>query len=305
MTVFIQVHIEVSDVKLHVTQGQYRFIMQLTDSIPKLFSAIPEAESESQPISSYSTTSSSLPALADSSTVDLQPEIEPSGHVWTSVDLVLTVKNVTLHLYDGAATLESDLKNGGIARLALTDSNVRYKALSDGAAEAELVIKSFTMSNTRSGPTRFREIIPAAQHHRNQFMVLYTTTGGTSPCSLAIVTVDSPNIIFSVDPVFALLDFFSTASKPECGEMLDANSVRTVVKTSTHDSTHQPISIDFRIDLHDVTISVLESDTIAETQAIQLSVKQVLISQQVGFVLIITLLDLTSPHLIGNPCTYY
>ncbi|KAF8509808.1 vacuolar protein sorting-associated protein 13 [Gautieria morchelliformis] len=277
------VQIKVSDVKLHVTQGQYRFIMQLADSIPKVLGVTLEAESESQslqPATHPAISPSAQPTLAESTAVDLQPEIEPAGRIWTSMDLVLTVDSVRLHLYDGAAILESDMKTRGITRVALTDSSLRYKHLSDGAAEAELVIKSFTMSNTRPSSTRFREIIPAAQHNRNQFMVLYTTAGGTNPSSLAIVTVNSPKIIFSVDPVFALLDFFSSASESESSMALDATSIHTVAKKGPTDVTREPNSIDFRIDLHDVTISVLENDTIAETQAIELSVKQVLISQQ-------------------------
>jgi vacuolar protein sorting-associated protein 13A/C len=281
-------------------------MMQLADSIPKVLAVTREAESQSEPLqptTQPALSSSAQPTLADSTAVDLQPEIEPAGRIWTSVDLVLTVKSVKLHLYDGAATLESDMKTRGIARVALTDSSLRYKLLSGGAAEAELVIKSFTMNNTRPSSTRFREIIPAAQHHRNQFMVLYTTAGGTNPSSLVIVTVDSPKIIFSADPVFALLDFFSSPSGSE-SMALDATSTRTVAKKGTSDSTREPNSIDFRIDLHDVTISVLENDTIAETQAIELLVKQVLISQQVGFVLIEVPLNLTPQRLIGYPCTY-
>ena len=288
ITVGIQVQIKVSDVKLHVTQQQYRFIMRLADSIPKVLAATNETEIGSQaalPSTTHPATSPSAQSSPiETSAVDLKPEIEAAGRIWTSVDLVLAVRAVRLHLYDGGATMESDLKTHGVARFALTSSSFRYKALSDGAAEAELVIKSLTMSNTRVGPTKFREIIPAAQHHRDQFMVLYTTSGGTNPSSLVIMTVDSPKVIFSVDPVFALLGFFSSGSELKSSDASETNdAVRTVAKTGTSDSIPQPASIDFRIDLHDVTISVLESDTIAETQAIQLSVKQVLISQQVGF----------------------
>ena len=44
----------------------------------------------------------------------------------------------------------------------------------------------------------------------------------------------------------------------------------------------EPGSFDFRVDLHDVSVSILEDDTHADTQAIKLSVKQLLVSQQVG-----------------------
>ena len=280
-------------------------MFRLASSIPKVLAVTSENETEPQalPSTTYPAMTTPRPTLLESSTVNLQPEIEPTNSIWTSVDLVLTMKMVKLHLYDGDATLESDLKTHGVARFALTSSSLRCKVLTDGAAEAELVIKSLTMSNTRVGPTRFREIIPAAQHHRNQFMVLYTTSGGTNSSSLVIVTVDSPKIIFSVDPVFSLLDFFSNAPEFEVTKPLGTNSVHMVANTSTPDFTSQRNSVDFRIDLHDVIISVLENDTMAETQAIQLSIKQVLISQQVSFFLTFSIpLDTSAP--VGYPCTH-
>ena len=282
-----QIQIKISDVMLHLTQVQYCIVMELARSIPNVLSAAPEVEAESQPPSSAShlkLSSPSNPSVVHTHATNLQPEVEPTSsaegvRTWTSVDVLLTVKAVELHLYDHSAAQESDLKASGIARFALNDNILRYKALSDGATEAELVLKSFTMSNIRTGPTRFREIIPAAQHHRNQFMVLYTRSGDSSPSSLAIVTVDSPKIIFSVDPVFALLTFFSSAFKQETAAVAETTSFRTV--SMKEQATHRS-SLDFRVDLHDVTISVLESDSVANTQAIQLSIKQVLASQQVG-----------------------
>ncbi|KAF8591826.1 vacuolar protein sorting-associated protein 13 [Ramaria rubella] len=277
-----QIQIKISDVKLHLTQIQYRFMMDLARSIPKALATTSGTENET--LQSTESISPSPPSVSvHLSAVDLQPEIVPVGVAsgsWTSMDMVLIVKAVKLHLYDDKALRDSDLKTTGVARFAMNDTNLRYKVLSHGAAEAELSLKSFTMTNTRVGPSKFREIIPAAQHHRNQFMVLYTTSGGPHPSSLAIVTVDSPKIIFSVDPVFALLNFFSTTSESESRGPPETSSVRSMVTKEPSEALDQPNSIDFRIDLHDVTISVLESDSVAETQAIQLSIKQVLLSQQ-------------------------
>jgi len=196
---------------------------------------------------------------------------------WTTIDLVVTVNAVKLHLYDSFATAESNLKQHGIARFALNNNTLRLKMLSDGAGEAQVVLKSFTMSNTRPGNSKFREIIPAAQHDRNQFMVLYTMSGGPQAAALAILTVDSPHIIFAVDPVIALLEFFTSAFAgpriltPTEQEFSQADVVE--VKNQT--------AFDFRVDLHDVSVSVLESDADPESQAIKLSVNQILLSQQV------------------------
>ena len=190
----------------------------------------------------------------------------------------MTIGAVKLHLYDAFATTPANVKEHGIARFALNDNTLRLKTLSDGALEAQVVLRSMTMNNTRPGSSKFREIMPAAQHERNQVMLLYTLSGGHESHSLAILTIDSPEVIFAVDPVIALLDFFMSAftTKADEGEV----EVQDVPSPETQTTTTSS-SIDFRIDLHDVSISILEDDTNPESQAIRLTVKQLLVSQQV------------------------
>lgn len=165
--------------------------------------------------------------------------------------------------------------------------------LSDSATEAEVVLKSFTMSNTRPGNTKFREIIPAAQHTRNQVMVLYTASGGADNSAMAVATVDSPQVIFSVEPIIGLLEFFMSAFKHETplAELDTSEDAREAAPTQALSPT-----MDFRIDLHDVSVSVLEDDTDVNTRAIRLGIRKAFLSQQVG-----------SPLLIVNTCTenYY
>ena len=217
-----------------------------------------------------------------SAEVDLRPELatHPSGSApYTSLDLVVTIDAVKLHLYDALATTPDNVKEHGIARFALNDNSLRLKTLSDGAIEAQIVLKSMTMSNTRPGNSKFREIMPAARHERNQVMLLYTMSGGQESQSLAVVTIDSPEVIFAVDPVIALLEFFTSAftAQNEKPEEQAENVVSPGTQTAARSS-----SFDFRVDLHDASVSILEDDTNAESQAIRLTVKQLLVSQQVS-----------------------
>ena len=216
--------------------------------------------------------------------VDLRPELSTQhsigeGRPYTSLDLVVTISAVKLHLYDAFATTPANVKEHGIARFALNDNTLRLKTLSDGALEAQVVLRSMTMNNTRSSSSKFREIMPAAQHDRNQVMLLYTLSSGQENHSLAILTIDSPEVIFAVDPVIALLDFFTSAfmTKTDKGEAGDQGIVSSETQTTTTSS-----SIDFRVDLHDVSVCILEDDTNPESQAIRLTVKQLLVSQQVS-----------------------
>ena len=208
--------------------------------------------------------------------VDMAPELAPTNdsRIWPTLDLVVCINAVKLQLYDAAASGEQDLKDCGIAKFALNDNTLRLKILSDGATEAQVVLRSLTMSNTRPGKTKFREMIPAAGHERNQFMLLYTMSGGISGPSLAVLTVDSPQIIFAVDPVIALLRFFtsSTAGRPLSDGYITKNEQNVSANRK----------MDLRVDLHDLSVSVLENDTDPESHSIQLSVNQILFSQQVG-----------------------
>ncbi|TFK30442.1 vacuolar protein sorting-associated protein vps13 [Coprinopsis marcescibilis] len=267
-----QISVKISDVKLHITQRQYILLVQLSRSIPRVFSDSPAT--------------GNLPAVGNGTQtahpnhapVNLQPELRSSdvgSPTWTSLDLVVTVNVLKLHLYDETVVSEDQMKEHGIARFALNDNSLRLKQLADGSTEAQIILRSFTMSNTRPGPTKFREIIPAAQHERNQFMLLYTSSASYPATSLAVLTVDSPQIIFAVDPVFRLMQFFSSAfAGPERTEEEHLKG------QTSPDSDNTSSQMDFRLDLHDVSLSVLENDSDGQTRAIRLQVGKILFSQQ-------------------------
>ncbi|OSD03423.1 vacuolar protein sorting-associated protein 13 [Trametes coccinea BRFM310] len=277
-----QVSVKISDVRLHLTQSQYCLLIALSQSIPKVFADVSDAELGTSPSESPSPDPADMQVVVAGSTssVDLKPELSPkpgSGTAppWTSVDLVVTVNAVKLHLYDALATTQANVKEHGIARFALNDNSLRLKMLSDGALEAQIVLKSMTMNNTRPGHSKFREIMPAARHERNQIMLLLTMSGGPSSTGLAVLTVDSPEVIFAVDPIIALLEFFTSAFQSESDQEDD-----TVTEEEPSQPNQSSLAIDFRLDLHDVSVSVLEDDTNTESQAIRLAIKQLLVAQQ-------------------------
>lgn len=268
---------KISDVKLYLTQTQYILLMKLMKSIPKILVASPEGNAQAESALPSSSDNNGTVSSSSNQVVNLEPELRVASDVdrtpaWTTLDLVASVKVVKLHLYDSLATREENLEDHGIARFSLNDSNLRYKSICDGAAEAQVVLKSFTINNTRPGVSKFREIIPAADHDRNQFMVLYTASGNSS---VAILTVDSPHVIFAIEPVIALLEFFTSAFQQETPADIDSSSMTESQRESTQSQ------LDFRLDLHDVSVSVLENDADTNSQAIRLYIDQILLSQQV------------------------
>ncbi|TFK77101.1 vacuolar protein sorting-associated protein 13 [Pluteus cervinus] len=279
----IQVAVNVTDVRLSLTQLQYQLLLVLAQTIPRVFSvSSPEVPGEAAIIRratmqepSMSGPSSS-PLSSPLATVNLEPELIvdsamlPNG---TNIDLLVKIPAINLQLYDGAAT-EETLKEHGIVRFGLTDNILRLKMLFDGSMEAQVVLRSFTINNLRPKPSRFKELIPAATHERNQFMLLYTATGGPSSTSLAILTVDSPQVLLTLDPFVALVNFVMNTGF----ETQDQTSP-SAQSTNGNDQSSQR-RLDFRIDLHDVSVTILQDDNNPDSQAIRLSIDKLLLSQQ-------------------------
>ena len=242
--------------------------MQLLTEIPRVFSGPLPTATKAQP------------AKVDEfqSCVNLQPELHSSQRSRTALDIVVVMNAVKLHLYDALTFSDLELKDHGIAKFALNDNILRFKLLPDGASEVQIVLRSFTINNTRPGHTKYREIIPAALHHRNQFMLLYTTSGGLNPASLAVLTVDSPRVIFAIDPVISLLDFFTSTSHNTTPPPSPTEYISDDRDPGVQDGYGR---MDFRVDLHDVSLSILENEADSETRAICLYISQVSLSQQV------------------------
>ena len=273
-----------SDVKVHLTQRQYCGLIKLLQEVPRAFVLEPDGELDAVESSITSRVEETNGQLKS----DLQPELDltkstTGERVWTTVDVSVNLGAVKLHIYDSEAQSPSDLKEHGIARFALNNMSLSFKMLSDSAMEAELAIKSLTMGNTKPGSSKHREILPAAAHDRNQLMILYTSSGGNDPSSVAIVTLDSPRVIFSLDPVFALSAFFMSAFPSGSAQNQEAGSILEVDTTATaaQQKSSSASSIDLRFDLHDATVSILEDDSKADSQAVQFSVKQLSLSHQV------------------------
>ncbi|KAG8855475.1 hypothetical protein FRC20_000760 [Serendipita sp. 405] len=288
--------VNVSDIKLGLTQHQYCDLYLLSQAFTRVLASPPEAET-SPAVQSAAPPSTNLPqkgALnsktseqnAPVAPVDLVPEIalSPRQSIYPTLDLELKITTIKLQLFDDKALSEENLRSSGIARFALQDNSVRFKMYSNGGGEAEVILKSFTVTNTMPGPSKFREIIPPAKHDRNQFMVLFTMTGGKESSSLAIVTIESPKLLFTLDPLFALGNFFSSAFVSAPSSTPDAATVTAMTTKSKAAPESPPVREDstlaFRIDLNDVSVTLLESDTDINSQAVQLSIRQLMMSQQ-------------------------
>ncbi|KAF8335473.1 vacuolar protein sorting-associated protein 13 [Cantharellus anzutake] len=281
------VTVQMSDVDMSLTQNQYCAIMRILEAIPRIID-VGQVPSPDQPKAEPAQYAEKATDIITPTPPDLAPELQytlsaPSSEETPRalLELLFTLKAVRLHLYSAEAIQESDLRNAGIARFALSETTLRMKTLPRGGTQAEVVLQSFTMTNTCPGSSRFREIIPAQRNRSQpQAMATYTSSGtGSDQSTLIVLTVDSPKVLFALDPVFALLAFFTSAfpSRPSPDP---THGVETTPGNATGDPSALQPKLRFRVDLHDVSLTLLDNDGDPDSRAIALSIKQILTSQE-------------------------
>lgn len=105
-------------------------------------------------------------------------------------------------------------------------------------------------------------------------------SGGTDKSSTAIVTIDSPRFILAVDPLAALLEFAVSPFKKSADEPATTSDDHHEAAEPTEGPVSTAGSLAFRVEIVEATVIVLADDSNAKSQAIQLSIKEVLLSQQ-------------------------
>ncbi|KAL8945593.1 MAG: hypothetical protein Q9183_008036, partial [Haloplaca sp. 2 TL-2023] len=211
-----------SPINLCVAQTQLKFLMELSKTIPSAFATDPEqGESEVMAELPKSTTDSAKEITSPTTKEDTVtrpshqgPELKTDGDSWTKLDLVFKTKTISLELIlaNEDAPVGS-IADASLSKFALNDTNVKLRMKSDDSLEAELLINSFTIQDSRTKETnKFRKIMSLINNDvKQQFMASLTISGGKTRHMIAMLTIDSPRIIFAMDYLFAVQAFANTA----------------------------------------------------------------------------------------------
>ena len=313
----IEVEGQMSPINLKISQTQLKFLLELSNTVPSAF-ATDADESEQDALQELpSSTTGPAKQVSDigsqKSTEDRPPahqgpELGSNSEKWTKLDFSFKAKTVALELILAKEDEPvKSLEDSSLSMFAINDTDVKLKMLSDGGIESELLIHSFTIKDSRTQETnKFRKIMSLINDDvKQQFMANITISGGAERHLIAMITIDSPRIIFAMDYLFALLSFANTAfakEKPmeienesEDDSDHENDSDISTVANSRSDSgledttpSSDSMSISFRVNVEDAQVILIANPTISSSEAIVLGTKQVLLSQQHASTLQIT-----------------
>ncbi|KAI1084297.1 vacuolar protein sorting-associated protein 13 [Whalleya microplaca] len=304
-----------TDINLRITQYQLNFLLAISKSVPAAFATDAEARGEEaerdvdEGTLRRAKTMSSTTTEGGDKLIDLSPELGSRDRTWTKLDLVFNVHKIGLELINAHENKPvSNMDLASLSRFSLDDSKLKTRMLADGSLEAEFVIRSFTIhdSRTRDG-NKFRRIMTSSNKDVEQFMASISMSGGKERSLIAVVAIDSPRIIFALDYIFAIQKFITVGLQPdnpspvvedspsETPDESDAESMQVQwtgragkdsQKSAPKDQPAQPkdedskLSIAFRVNIVDAQVILIANPLSSSSEAIVLGTKQVLLSQQ-------------------------
>ncbi|KAF2754047.1 vacuolar protein sorting-associated protein 13 [Pseudovirgaria hyperparasitica] len=309
----VEIEGNMSDINLRLTQEQLKLALELSRSIPEAFATEPAEELEGQAmdeleesalrpsrrIAEYEETTPKSKNITTKQVSELGKSEEDK---WAKLDLIFKIGAVGLELIQ-ARTVEpvGDLESASLSKFSLSDTNIKTRMMSDGSLEAELLIQSFSIRDSRSQTTnKFRKIMSLTNTEvKQQFMASLSISGNEDKHLIAILTIDSPRVILALDYLFALQGFVSAGLMTDDilhiedqDEDIESESTVSVQsgalssikkdgKAETRDEKEPDgMTISFRVNLVDAQIILLANPAINNSEAIVLGTKQVLVSKQ-------------------------
>lgn len=318
----LQINGNTSPINLRIAQTQLKFLMELSKSLPNAFGTEPDQDDEdilgelpeatAEPAKKAVVTQPKKAPREEEKArhpVNQRPELESSDDAWTKVDFHFRAKKVGLELIlaKDEEPVE-DLEASSLSKFALNDTEVKVRVKSDESLESELLINSFTIRDSRKKETyKFRKIMSLINDDVKQFMASVTISGGKDRHLIAMLTVDSPRVIFALDYIFAVQSFANSAFPPQeqsqvyelpeeavipeesdsdVGTPIEQRSAKLESKANPVNAN--PMTMSFRINVVDAQVILIANPTISNSEAIVLGTKQVLFSLQNASTLQIT-----------------
>ncbi|EEP80464.1 conserved hypothetical protein [Uncinocarpus reesii 1704] len=281
-----QAHISRPDIKveglmspmnLRISQTQLKFLIELSKTLPAALT--PDQDQQEQEAAQ------ALPGLTGSeveateqptqpeesqSVSHMAPEIKPEPENWVQLDFTFKIDTVGLELILAKENEPvGSLDEASLSKFFLSNTNVKLQMLSDGSLESELLIHSFNVRDSRKNETnKYRRIMSLINTDvQQQFMASLSMSGGAERKIIAMLTIDSPRVIFALDYLFALQSFATAAFQPE---LEPAEELSELSDEESQDASN-----------NSGTVAILVANpAISNSEAIVLGAKQMLLSQQ-------------------------
>ncbi|WFD35586.1 Vacuolar protein sorting-associated protein 13 [Malassezia cuniculi] len=261
-----------SDIALSLTRRQYLLVLGVLSSIG--------GGAEAPPAAGTAPASEAQPALQPLPPPALPAPEAPAA---PTVDVSFKIDHVRLSLYGEHAVSQDTLEAARLFDFVLRNAEATLHSDSASGLDVELGLEKLTMTDRRTDrESHYREIIPESTAPGRQVLLNYSVAAEADATPLLVVTVDSPKLIFALDPLFLLLNFLQTEAPQMCDDVATLRTAATPSSAALRTPAAAPSgpALAYRINIVDPKIMLLSRNDRADAEAIVLSVRQIVMAQQ-------------------------
>ncbi|RKP35136.1 hypothetical protein BJ085DRAFT_22499, partial [Dimargaris cristalligena] len=285
----VEITAKLSDVHMKLTERQYQSLLNLGNILSHSF-AFPDHHAFTSEAPSHPTTTASGPPPANSTAGTIQ-----EGPTYTTLDLVFNLETIDLEIFHGDGTqCRRGLSEASFSRFCSENLVLKHMIKSNQVSESEVQVFSFAIQDTRpNSRSKFRDILPVADHSGPQLLARVDSRPGED--TILMATVDHPRVILDLNHMFAMKDYFLSAfNQPPSGSGSDSQSdqssagtgVRRGGSASDPPAENTPATqFAFRINIVQPEVLLLADATNPGSEAVVLSMEQVVVAQQGIFAL--------------------
>jgi vacuolar protein sorting-associated protein 13A/C len=303
-----QIEGNISDVRMAVTERQYKSLLEAWDFIQKNFLAAAPAADENNNDANQSeeTAFAGNHALVTSSS---QSHLSPAGTAKPStstelvsknsqqmdpminLDLIFKLNYVGLEIMSGEDVDEANRDAHVLSKLAFDGVCMKLQNMSDKSMLMEVAMQSISFADTRvESKSQFKEILPANTLDGPQFQFrLHSFKDGLTPIMNMNVTVDSPKIVLSLDYLFLLKNFFmapfiviepTEAQKFAQSHGKNADKRESDFKQVQQQNQQPATVMKYNVNVVDLQVLCLAAPENAASEAVILSFSQLTVIQE-------------------------
>lgn len=275
-----------SDMKMKLTEVQFRYLLELSNAIPAMFSGdMGLEEEEVGEIEEELKHNKNIESLGSSTS---QLDIPNISSVAELLDFSFNINSISLMLFhDTEKSLDDEINSKSLSSFALNDFGAKFKLKNNKAWESDVHVHSFTVYDTREiKDNKYTEIIPSVTHDESQFMCRITRSAGTEGKLDALLTIDTPKMILALEYLFAVKEFIDYGLSTLGSEEEEDEDTQSVVEegmdseVTTLDNTDDNSSLSFHVNIVDASLILLADPTSYDSEAIVFKTEQLVLSQR-------------------------
>ncbi|KAI9493351.1 hypothetical protein BDB00DRAFT_946102 [Zychaea mexicana] len=300
----------VTDIRMHLTDRQYTFLMDAANMFSRVFGGGPATEESSEtpsppPLPRRKETSPSLrksitspppPSVPDKVSTTAKQKQKEQKAQQPRLKMSLASKTIGLNLYMSDPTNTADaLALVGLSGIALNDTTLQILMQKDDTMSVALKIVSMTIDDTRPNiKSKFKHIMPVTENGHQFEMQLDISAPNPTRHGIAMITVADPKVVLSLDHTFLLYNFFMRPfeahrrrNQTPHEAVSSPSKKQQQAQEQQEDEEEQGMEIYYRIHINNPEFILLATPDETDSEAVVLSAEQVMFSRQAVMALVV------------------